>query len=349
MAGDDDIPADKPSWNPGYVLHEQAQERLKGIIDEAAGSGTKPASDEARKVGDLYTSFMDEPRLESLGLKPLDPVFAMIDSVKDKSELPALIAKLQQIGVTTPFDFDIDQDKRNSTAYVVYLSQSGLGLPDRDYYIKDDDTRLVAIRKKYGEHIEKMLAMAGDKTAKRDAADILALETTIARAHWTKVESRDPVKTYAKVATKDLATTAPGFGWPAYLDAAGVTAKDLGRRPLPVDLHQGLRRDRSRRRRCRCGRPISSGRRCATMRVSWTRSSSTRRFAFYGTTLSGIPQNQPALEARRQRSSTKRSARRSASSTSRSTSRRRARRAWTKLVDEPARRLRAEHRRRSTG
>jgi predicted metalloendopeptidase len=286
------IPEDKPSWNPGYVLHEQAQERLKGIIDEAAAEGAKPQSDEARKVGDLYKSFMDEPRLETLGLKPLEPVFAMIDAVKDKSELPALIAKLQQIGVTTPFDLDIDQDKRNSTVYIAYLSQSGLGLPDRDYYIKDDDARLVGIRKKYGEHIEKMLAMTGDKTAKQNAADILALETSIARVHWTKVESRDPVKTYAKVATKDLPTTAPGFGWQSYLEAAGLAPKvsdvvlfqgsyikDFGalfeKTPLPewkAYFKWAVLRDYSR---------------------FLDKKYVDERFAFYGTALAGIPQNRP--------------------------------------------------------
>ncbi|HYQ99449.1 MAG TPA: M13 family metallopeptidase, partial [Casimicrobiaceae bacterium] len=286
------IPADKPSWNPGYVLHEQAQERLRGIIDEAAAGGANPASDEARKVGDLYRSFMDEARLETLGLRPLDATFAAIERVKDKSELPALIASLQQIGVTTPFDFDIDQDKRNSTAYVVYLSQSGLGLPDRDYYLADDDAKLVAIRRQYALHAEKMLAQAGDKTAKQDAADILALETKIARAHWTKVESRDPVKTYAKVATKDLPATAPGFGWAPYLDAAGVSSKvsdvvlyqasylkDFGalfaETPLPVwkaYFRWAVLRDYAR---------------------FLDKQYVDERFAFYGTILSGIPQNRP--------------------------------------------------------
>ena len=265
---------------------------MRKIIDEAAAGRGRRRSDEARKVGDLYKSFMDEARLETLGLKPLDATFAAIDRVKDKSELPALIASLQQIGITTPFDLDIDQDKRNSTAYVVYLSQSGLGLPDRDYYLTDDDAKLVEVRRKYGEHIEKMLAMAGSKTAKQDAADILALETKIARAHWTKVESRDPVKTYAKVATKDLPATAPGFDWQAYLEAAGVAPKvndvvlyqasylkDFGtlfaETPLSVwktYFKWAALRDYAR---------------------FLDKQYVDERFAFYGTTLTGIPQNRP--------------------------------------------------------
>jgi len=286
------IPPDKPAWSPGYVIHEQTQERLREIIDEAAtGSGT-PTSDEARKVGDLYKSFMDESRLETLGLKPLDAILAAIDRVKDKSELPALIASLQQVGITTPFDLDVDQDKRNSTAYVVYLSQSGLGLPDRDYYLTDDDAKLVAVRRKYGEHIEKMLAMAGSKTAKQDAADILALETKIARAHWTKVESRDPVKTYAKVATKDLPATAPGFGWPAYLEAAGVAPK-----VNDVILYQAsYLKDFGT---LFADTPLSVWKtyfKWAALR-DYARFLDKKyvdeRFAFYGTTLTGIPQNRP--------------------------------------------------------
>jgi predicted metalloendopeptidase len=287
------IPEDKPAWSPGYVLHEQAQERLRTIIDEAAAAAAAgKATDEARKVGDLYRSFMDEGRLEGMGLKPLEATFAAIDRVKDKSELPALIASLQQIGIGTPFDVDIDQDKRNSSAYVVYLSQAGLGLPDRDYYVNDDDAKLVEVRRKYGEHIERMLGFAGSRTAKQDAADILALETAIARAHWTKVDSRDPVKTYAKVATKDLATTAPGFDWKAWLDAAGVAPK-----VSDVVLYQAsyLKDFAALFEKT----PLATWKtyfRWAALR-DYSRFLDKKyvdeRFAFYGTTLSGIPQNRP--------------------------------------------------------
>ncbi|MDQ2962341.1 MAG: M13 family metallopeptidase [Pseudomonadota bacterium] len=286
------IPPDKPSWSIPYVLHEEVQERLRKIIEDAAATKSAAQSNEARKVGDLYRSFMDEARLETLGFKPLNLELAAIDRMQNKGELPALIAHLQQIGVTTPFDLDIDQDKRNSSAYAAYLSQSGLGLPDRDYYIADDDARLVAIRKKYGEHIEAMLALGGSKTAKYDAADILALETAIARAQWTKVESRDPVKTYTKVATKDLAETAPGFGWSAYLGAAGVAVKVsdvvLYQASYLKDLGALFAKT-----------PLSVWKAYFKWQVlrDYARFLDKRfvdeRFAFYGTTLSGVPQNRP--------------------------------------------------------
>jgi predicted metalloendopeptidase len=286
------IPADKPSWGPNYILHEDAQVKLRSIIEEAAGSTSVAPGSEARKVGDLYKSFMDEARIEALGLKPLAPEFDAINALKDKAQIPALLARLKQIGIATPVDLDFDQDRRNSTAYVAYLSQAGLGLPDRDYYLDNDDPKQVAIRKKYVEHVERMMAMAGSKTAKQDAADIVAFETALAKINWTKVENRDPVKTYHKMAIKDLPAYAPGFDWDAYLKAAGVSAKatDLvlyqdtylkafaelyAKTPLPVwkaYLKWKVLRE--------YGRFLD-------------KAIVDERFAFFGTTLYGIPQIRP--------------------------------------------------------
>jgi len=286
------IPADKPSWSPNYVIHEEAQERLRLIIEEAAASTSAAPNTEARKVGDLYKSFMDETRIEALKMKPLAQEFAAIDAIKNKSEIPALLARLKQIGVLMPVDLDIDQDKRNSTAYVAYLSQAGLGLPDRDYYLDNDDAKIVGIRKMYGEHVARMMAMIGSKTAKQDAAEILAFETALAKSNWTKVENRDPIKTYHKIAVKDLPAYAPGFDWNSYLAATGVSAKasdvvlyqdtylkafaDLyGKTPLLVwkaYLKWKVLRE--------YGRFLDK----ATV---------DERFAFYGTTLYGIPQIRP--------------------------------------------------------
>ncbi len=219
------IPADKPAWSPTYVLHEDAQEKLRLIIEESANAKTAPQSAEARKVGDLYRSFMDEAGIEKLGVKPLAAEFAAIDRIKDKSALAPLFAHFNQIGVSTPVDLDIQQDKRNSTAYIPYLSQGGLSLPDRDYYLDEKDDRLVGIRKQYQQYVERMLTLAGSKTARQDAAQIVALETAIARIHWTKVENRDPVKTYQKISLAELPVYAPGFDWKSYLAVAGVSAK----------------------------------------------------------------------------------------------------------------------------
>jgi putative endopeptidase len=286
------IPADKASWGPAYVLIDDAQEKLRVIIEDAAKPTATASSGEARKVGDLYRSFIDEARLDALGLKPLEREFAAIDAIESKSELPGLLARLRQIGVTTPVDVDIQQDKRDSTRYIGYLSQNGLGLPDRDYYLDDKDAQLVGIRKKYAEHIERMLTMAGSRTAKEDAAQILALETAIARAHWTKVENRDPVKTYTKMAAKDVPAYAPGFDWKAYIAANGLPGGDAdivlyqasylkgfgeiaANTPLPVwktYLKWHVLRDYAR---------------------FLSKAYVDESFAFYGKTLNGVPQNRP--------------------------------------------------------
>ena len=286
------IPPDKPSWSPLYILHEEAQERLRLIIEEVSASASAAPNTEARKVGDFYRSFMDEARIETLKMKPLAPEFEAIDRIKDKSEIPAALARLKQIGILTPVDLDIDQDKRNSTAYVAYLSQAGLGLPDRDYYLDNDDAKIVGIRKKYTELVESMMARMGSKTAKQDAADIVAFETALAKINWTKVENRDPVKTYHKIAIKDLPAYAPGFDWNAYLTATGVSAK-----VSDVVLYQDTYLKNLAELNAKTPLPVWKA------YLKWKvlrdygrfldRAVVDERFAFYGTTLYGIPQIRP--------------------------------------------------------
>ena len=275
-----------------YILHEEAQERLRLIIEEAAASKGAAPNTEARKVGDFYRSFMDEARIEALKMKPLAQEFEAIDRIKDKSEIPAALARLKQIGILTPVDLDIDQDKRNSTVYAAYLSQAGLGLPDRDYYLDNDDARIVGIRKKYGELVESMMARMGSKTAKQDAADIVAFETALAKINWTKVENRDPVKTYHKIAIKDLPAYAPGFDWNAYLAATGVSAK-----VSDVVLYQDTYLKNFAELNAKTPLPVWKA------YLKWKvlrdygrfldKAVVDERFAFYGTTLYGIPQIRP--------------------------------------------------------
>jgi len=197
---------------------------LRLIIDSLSTPGASDSDPDAKKLGDLYASFMDEAQLETLGLKPLQAEFASIDAISDKSALPALIAHMNQIGVGAPYGFGIAQDSKDSTHYAVILSQGGLGLPDRDYYLKDD-AKLKDAREKYLAHIEKMSAMAGERDAAANAAAILALETSIARAQWTRVEQRDPVKTYNKTAIAELSTLMPGYDWQRYIQSAGIGGK----------------------------------------------------------------------------------------------------------------------------
>ena len=216
------IPADKSSWGSFNILNDQVQPQLKGIIDGIANPTT---NQDERKISDLYASFMDTATIEALGIKPLEPLFARIDALTDKAQIPALMAYFSRVSIVSPFDVSVNQDDRDSTVYAVGMGQSGLGMPDRDYYLKLDDAKLTKVRLAYAKHIEKMLGMAGDANAAASAEAIVKLETALAQIQWTKVELRDPVKNYNKIELAKLNALTPGFDMSAYLKAMGVDGK----------------------------------------------------------------------------------------------------------------------------
>jgi putative endopeptidase len=216
------LPPDKGSYGSFTYVYDATQEQLRAIVDSLGASSASGAAE--RKLADLYASFMDEARLETLGLQPLRAEFAAIDAISDKNEIPGLIAHLNRIGAGAPYDIVINQDARNSSQYAVIVHQSGLGMPDRDYYLKDD-AKLKDARAKYLTHIGKMLGLAGDAQANSDAAAILDLETSMAQAQWSRVENRDPIKTYNKTAISDLVGLMPGYDWQRYLRGSDITGK----------------------------------------------------------------------------------------------------------------------------
>ncbi len=220
-----EIPADKSTWGAFHQLRDDTLPQLRAIIERTAADKNAAAGSEARKIGDFYASYMDEARLEQLGAAPLKGEMNKIAAVKSKAELPALFAHLNRAGVNVPFTFFIHQDAKDSTKYVADLYQAGLGMPDRDYYLKQDDAKLADVRAKYQVHVEKMLTLAGSKTAAADAKAIVALETELAKVQWTKVENRDPIKTYNKVEFSKLAALAPGYDWNTWLKASGLQGK----------------------------------------------------------------------------------------------------------------------------
>ncbi|GAB3407458.1 M13 family metallopeptidase [Massilia agilis] len=219
-----EIPADKSAWGSFQKLRDDTLTQLHGLIEKTASRHAAAGTDEQR-IGDYYAAFMDEAKLEQLGLAPLKGELDKIAAIKDKSELPAVFARMSKLGVNVPYDFGIHQDNKDSTKYVADISQGGLGMPDRDYYLKLDDAKLTAARDKYLAHLEKTLSMAGDANATADAKAILALETEIAKAQWTKVELRDPIKAYNKVELAKLADVAPGWDWNTWLKDTGIAAK----------------------------------------------------------------------------------------------------------------------------
>jgi len=220
-----EIPSDRSSWGTFMQLRDNTQGQVRGIIEaDQKKPGKKVGSDE-QKIGDLYTSFMDEKKLDALGTKPLAGELQRIRALKDKHGVPALVAHLSQIGVATPYGIGVAQDAKESTKYATYIRQGGLGMPDRDYYLKLDDKRMAGIRAKYEQHITNILALAGDKDAAAKAKAILAFETELAQVQWNRVELRDPNKGYNKMSVAELAKLAPDYDWKAALAAAGVANK----------------------------------------------------------------------------------------------------------------------------
>ncbi|WP_272492089.1 M13 family metallopeptidase [Massilia phyllostachyos] len=287
-----EIPADKSSWGAFHKLHDDTQPQLRSIIERSAAVKGARAGSEEQLIGDFFASYMDEARLEQLGIAPLKGELAKIDAIKDKAELPAMFAQLGKIGVNSPFGFYIHQDAKDSTKYVADLSQSGLGMPDRDYYLKLDDAKLAGVRAKYQEHVEKLLALSGDGNAAANAKAIVELETELAKVQWTKVENRDPVKAYNKVEIAKLAEMAPGFDWNAWLAAAGIAGKaDYVIVSQPSYL-KGMAEVLNRV-------PLATWKTYLRLHTVngyagyLSKAFVDQRFAFYGTTLSGAPQLEP--------------------------------------------------------
>ena len=218
------IPAAYPSWGRFNELAERNRELLHQIL-EAAAANTKAASgSNEQKIGDFYASCMDEKQTNAAGAKPLEPEIARIDGIRNAGELQAEIARLHNLGIGAPFVFGSTQDEKNSSQVIGGADQDGLGLPDRDYYTKTDD-KSKQIRQQYEEHIAKMLVLAGDDSAKASAEskDILNLETKLAESSLTRVERRDPEKTYHKMNRSELRALTPDWSWENYFQDIGYT------------------------------------------------------------------------------------------------------------------------------
>jgi putative endopeptidase len=216
------MPPDKAGVGSFTAVQDKTEEQLRTIID--ALDQAPGADPDAKKLADLYASYMNEDQLETLGLKPLLAEFAAIEAIKDVNAVPALMARMIEIGAGAPFNLRVNLDSRNSTQYAVILSQSGLGMPDRDYYLKDE-AKLTEARIAYRAHIEKMLGMAGQAKAARSAAAILDLETALAKIQWTRVADRDPIKTYNKTALSELPALMQGYDWQRYIRGSGIDGK----------------------------------------------------------------------------------------------------------------------------
>ncbi len=282
------FPADKAYVGSFETLHEKIQLELRSLVEAPPGGDA-----DARRIADLYASFMDEAAIERAGLAPLAGELAAIDAIGSPAQLGGSMGRLSRSGAGLPIRFDIDQDSRDASRYVPVFSQGGLGLPDRDYYLVTTDERLAQARGAYLAYLTRLLQLSGQGPgADALARSIVGLETALARGQWTRVANRDPVRTYNRFPVAALASLAPGFDWPAYLAAAGLGdrtpdfivrqptylaafAAQLAETPLPV------------------WKAYLRTRLLSSYAPYLGKDYVDARFAFTGTAMSGVTQDQP--------------------------------------------------------
>jgi len=223
------IPPDQTSWSVYSKLEDDNKLILRDILERAAKADTSRAATN-QKIGDYYAACMDESAIEKAGVAPLRPELERIENLKSKAELASLVVSMQPAKEnylrqeTVLFDFGSSQDFKDSTQVIATADQGGLGLPDRDYYLKDDD-KSQELRKEYLVHVQKMFELLGDKpeAAAVDAQAVMKIETALAKGSLTRVERRDPTKLYHKLSRAELQALSPSFHWSEYF-----THVDLG-------------------------------------------------------------------------------------------------------------------------
>jgi putative endopeptidase len=213
------IPADKPAVSLRLEMTDRTEARLHEMMQQAAAKASHQPSDLDGKVGAFYKAFMDERRVDQVGAKPLAPELDAVRAAKDRDALAGLLGRNQSDFEGTLFNISTDVDLKDPKHYAVYLSQAGLGLPDRDYYLKPE---FAAPRAKYQAYAARLLHLIGWPDADARAKDIVAFETQIAQASWTKAQQRDPIATYNPVSVAQLEKLAPGFAWKVFLTNADL-------------------------------------------------------------------------------------------------------------------------------
>src|SRR6202142_1199391 len=223
------IPPDQSSWSTYGKLEDENRVQLRTILEEAAktSEGRGAANDAAKKIGDYYASCMDEPAIEKFGAKPLQPGFDRIAALQSKQGLAEYVSTTAfppaLEGGGTLFTFRSNQDFKDSTQVIAEADQGGLGLPDRDYYFKDD-AKSEELRKAYQAHVANMFKLLGNNPvdAAAEAATVMRIETALAKGQMTRVERRDPPNLYHKMSVEDLQKLAPTFAWSIYFNKTGA-------------------------------------------------------------------------------------------------------------------------------
>jgi len=217
------IPADRGSWGSFNELQERNNRVVREALTKAAGSQRYPEGTDQRKAADFYSIGMDSLRAEVAGIAPLKPILNRIESITDKNDLQNFLAEDDFMAGDAFFSFRVFPDSKNSQKMAVYLGSGGIGLPERDYYLKVD-AKSLEIRDRYKQHVSNMLSLAGvDMVRSRKSAEwILMLEKELAKATLSKEDKRDPVRQYNKKSVADLSILVPSVHWPGYLTILGV-------------------------------------------------------------------------------------------------------------------------------
>ena len=216
------IPADRSSWGRFDELVERGQYVVREILEKASGDrGGRSANEQ--KIGDYYATCVDEDAIEKAGTKPLDADFRSIAALNSKQDLPKEIIRLHREGTDVLFGFDSGSDFKNASQIIAQLDQGGLGLPDRDYYFKDD-AKSVELREKYVVHVQKMFELLGDDATKAaaEAKVVMEIETGLAKGALDQTSRRDPQKIYHKMSNQELASLNPDFNWNVYFQGVGA-------------------------------------------------------------------------------------------------------------------------------
>jgi putative endopeptidase len=227
------VPADKSAYDTFTELNDTTEEHLRRIVEDLTSNTGAENPPLARKIGDFYRTGMDTTRIDAQGLQPLESIFSRIESLQDRSDLPELLALLVTSGIDPVFGIFAEIDARNSRMMIAGLSQGGLGLPNREYYLKDD-AESKNIRNKYRDHIATMNGLLGedDPSAHAAADTILQMEMRLAKVSFSPEENRDPVHTYHKLSLTDVHQLAPEIEWNTFLQGIGYPAL------TELNLHQ---------------------------------------------------------------------------------------------------------------
>ena len=285
-----EIPSDRSNYGSFSGLADDAEEVLRRLVEETAAKDDAATGSDEQKVGDFYNAYMNTELLEEQGISPIRPHLSRIAKLANKEELVSLMAEAARQGIGNPFGHYVSPDAKKSDQYTVYVSQSGLSMPDRDYYLSDD-AKFVETRAKFLAYVEELLAEAGYTNPSEAAKRILELETRIAENHWTKVDSRDPVKGYNPMTREELSGMLKHFPFSNFMDQADIPNQDVFviRQPsyleafdemfdeVPLDVWK----DYYAYRVIDSAAPIMS------------KSFDELHFQFYNKTLSGIPEQKP--------------------------------------------------------